>query len=170
TNDIKLNEVMVQLNVIKGIEKYINSSENAENLPSVLGITDPGLSNLIQQLSKLQLEKEELLATTPAGNPVFNPINRQISSTRTAIKENIENIKTALLNTKAELETFNKRFETSIRNIPGQERQLIGIKRQQAIKENLYIYLLQKREELSLSYAATLTDARVVDEAYASPV
>lgn len=50
--------------------------------------------------------------------------------------------------------------------MPGQERQYITIKRQQAIKENLYVYLLQKREEVSLSYASTLTDARVVEQAY----
>lgn len=138
-NDHLLNEVNVQLNVIEGIENYVNSSENAETLPSVLGISDPGLSRLIDQLSQLQLQKAELLATTPEDNPIFNPLNRQINSTRTAIKENLGNIKSSLLSTKLELESFNSKFETSIRNIPGQERELIGIKRQQTIKENLYI-------------------------------
>lgn len=168
-NDIRLNEVNVQLNVIEGIEKYLNASENAENLPSVVGISDPGLNNLIQQLSQLQNKKAELLATTPENNPVFNPLNRQINATRSAIKNNISNTKLALLNTKQELESFNSKFQSSIQNIPGQERQLVSIKRQQTIKEDLYVYLLQKREELSLSYAATLTDARVIDSAYVVP-
>ena len=170
TNDRDLNQVNVNLNVVEGIEKYVTSPQNSDNLPSVLGINDPGLNSLIERLSTLQMQKDKLLATTPEGNPVFDPINRQISSTKTAIKENIRNIKSSLINTKRELQSFNNKFESSIRNIPGQERQLIGIKRQQGIKENLYVYLLEKREELSLSYASTLADARVVDNAYSGPV
>ncbi len=165
-NDTRLNEVNVQLNVIDGIETFLNTSEKAENLPSVVGISDPGLNQLIQQLSQLQNKKAELLATTPENNPVFNPLNRQINATREAIKNNIVNTKLALVNIKQELESFNLKYESSIRSIPSQERQLIGIKRQQTIKEDLYIYLLQKKEELSLSYAATLTDARIIDSAY----
>lgn len=168
-NDIRLNEVNVQLNVIKGIEEYLDASENVQNLPSVIGISDPGLNHLIQQLSQLQSRKAELLATTPENNPVFNPLNRQIDATRSAIRNNISNTKLALLNTRQELESFNSKIESSIRDIPVQERQLVSIKRQQTIKEDLYVYLLKKREELSLSYAATLTDAKVIDSAYAVP-
>lgn len=169
TNDIRLNEVNVQLNVIEGIEKYLDVSDNHENLPSVIGISDPGLNNLVYQLSQLQNKKAELLATTPENNPVFNPLIRQIDATRLAIKNNISNTKLALFNIKQELESFNTKYETSIRNIPVQERQLVSIKRQQNIKEELYLYLLQKREELLFSYAATLTDARIIDTAYSSP-
>lgn len=165
SNDNRLNEVNVQLNVINGIERYVNSTRT-ETPPSVLGISDAGLSSLIEKLSQLQLQRDRLLATTPEGNPAFGPIDRQIASTRASIRENIRNIKSSLLNAKKELQSFNSKFESSIRNIPTQERQLIGIKRQQSIKENLYVYLLQKREELSLSYAATLADARIVDNAY----
>ena len=170
TNDRDLNQVNVNLNVVEGIEKYVTSPQNSDNLPSVLGINDPGLNSLIERLSTLQMQKDKLLATTPEGNPVFDPINRQIGSTKTAMKENIRNIKSSLINTKRELQSFNNKFESSIRDIPGQERQLVGIKRQQGIKENLYVYLLEKREELSLSYASTLADARVVDNAYSGPV
>jgi len=165
TNDNKLNEVNVQLNIINGIERYVDSPSNTENAPATIGISDPALNSLIEKLSQLQLKRVALLATTPESNPAFEPIDRQIRITKAAIKETVQGIKSALQNSKRELLSFNNRFESSIKDIPGQERQFVGMKRQQSIKENLYIYLLQKREELSLRYASTLVDARIVDKA-----
>ena len=168
-NDARLNEVNVQLSVIDGIERYVNSSQNSGKAPATLGITDPALSSLIEKLSTLQLQRERLLATTPETNPDFEPINRQIATTRAAIKENVRNIKSSLLNTQGKLQSFNSSFESSIRNIPTEERQYVSKKRQQESKESLYTYLLQKREEMAVTYASTLTDDRVVDQAYAGP-
>lgn len=165
-NDSKLNDVIVQLSVIEGIEHYVNSNSNSEKLPAIAGFANLTLSNQIEKLSVLQLQKDRLLATTPETNPDFEPINSQISTIKAAIKENIKNTKISLLNTKHKLQSFNVGFESSIKNIPIQERQYINIKRQQSIKENLYSYLLQKREEISVNYASTLADDRVVDQAY----
>ncbi|MCC8408170.1 polysaccharide biosynthesis tyrosine autokinase [Mucilaginibacter sp. UR6-1] len=166
SNDTRLSEVNVQLNVINGIERYVNSTNNEGSVPATLGISDPGLISFVDQLSKLQLQRDRLLATTPEQNPIFEPINRQINATKAAIKENIKGIKSSLVSVQRELQQNNSGFEASIKNIPGQERQYISIKRQQSIKENLYIYLLQKKEEVSLSYASTLTGIHTVEEPY----
>ena len=165
-NDSRLNEVNVQLNVIEGVEKYVNAPDKSDHAPATIGITDPGLINLVAQMNKLQVDKERLLAITPENNPIFVPINRQIKSTQNAIKENVNSIKTSLTATKRQLNSFNSGLEAGIKNMPGEERQYVSIKRQQGIKESLYVYLLQKREEVALSYASTLTDARTVEEAY----
>src|SRR5215217_2021392 len=167
-NDARLNEINIQLSVVEGIERYINIPQNSGKIPATLGIMDAALNSLIEKLSQLQLQKERLLATTPETNPDFEPINRQIITTKAAIKENIKSIRASLHNTKIKLQTFNSGFESSIKNIPTQERQYISIKRQQAIKESLYTYLLQKREEVSVSYASTLTDNDIVDQAFAA--
>ncbi|SEP40061.1 tyrosine-protein kinase [Mucilaginibacter sp. OK283] len=166
SNDSRLNDVNVQLNVIEGIERYANSGNNSGNVPATLGISDPGLISLVDQLSKLQLQRDRLLATTPEQNPIFEPLNRQIKATKAAVKETVSGIKASLLSVQHELQNNNSGFEASIKNIPGQERQYISIKRQQSIKENLYIYLLQKKEEVSLSYASTLTGIRTVEDPY----
>jgi tyrosine-protein kinase Etk/Wzc len=166
SNDSRLNDVNIQLNVIEGIERYANSSNSSGNVPATLGISDPGLISLVDQLSKLQLQRDKLLATTPEQNPMFDPLNRQIKSTKADIKETIAGIKSSLLSVQRELQHNNSGFESSIKDIPGQERQYISIKRQQSIKENLYIYLLQKKEEVSLSYASTITGIRTVEEPY----
>jgi tyrosine-protein kinase Etk/Wzc len=165
-NDSHLNEVNVQLSVIEGIENYINSAQNQDKTPTTLGIDDPALRSMIEKLAQLQLQRERLLATTPETNPDFEPINRQISTTKAAIRENVGSISASLQNTKRKLMSFNQNFESSIKNIPTQERQYISIKRQQAIKETLYTYLLQKREEISVSYASKLAEDRIVDHAY----
>ncbi|MGV3705077.1 MAG: GumC family protein [Arcticibacter sp.] len=165
-NDNELNKVNVQLNVIDGIERYINSAGSNGNAPATLGIEDPGLNNLVSQLAVLNLERNKLMATTPEDNPLFAPLNSQILSTKNSIKGNIKAIKSSLLATRRQLQGFNSKAESSIKNIPGQERQYLSIKRQQAIKENLYVYLLQKREEIGLQYASTLSDINTIESAY----
>jgi len=162
SNDGKLNEVNVQLQVIEGIESAINKN----SLPATIGIEDQGLVNLIDQLSRLQLERNKLLATTPETNYLFAPIKEQIQTTTAAIRENVKNIKLSLLAMKSSLQNVNTKVESSIKSLPGQERGYISIKRQQGIKENLYTYLLQKREEVALSYATTLASANIIEMAY----
>lgn len=166
SNDVKLSEVNVQLDVINELERYVRSSDGVKNIPATIGITDPGLTNLVDELTKMQLEKEKLLSITPETNPIFIPINRQINTAKQAIRETLSGIKSSLLASRRQLQHTNSRFESSIRNIPGQERKYVNIKRQQGIKESLYVYLLQKKEEIALSYASTITDARVVESAY----
>lgn len=166
-NDAHLNEVDVKLNVIRGIERYVNSPDNANtSAPSTIGIEDPALTSWVSKLIDLQLQYQQLMGTLPEKNPAFDPIRQQIASTKEAIKQNISNIKGSLLSTRRQLESFNSGFQGSIRSLPRDERQLVSIKRQQSIKENLYLYLLQKREEAALSHASTLALSQTVDSAY----
>jgi tyrosine-protein kinase Etk/Wzc len=167
-NDAKLNEVNLQISVIQDVERYINSESPNEKLPSTLGINDPVLLGQITQLGELQLQRDQLLATTTAQNPLVVPLAKQIETTRAGIKTTISNIYKSLRVAKADLEGNNSQFQGSIKKVPGQERQLISIKRQQSIKESLYLYLLQKKEEAALSYASAVADSRTVDPAYYS--
>jgi tyrosine-protein kinase Etk/Wzc len=165
-NDSKLNEVNVQLQVIDEIQRYIDSPVSPGSAPVTAGISDPGLTALVNQLIQLELQKDKLLANTPEYNPVFAPLNRQIKSTKNAIYANITGIKRSLITTRNQLQKYNSGFESSIKKLPGQEREYINIKRQQSIKEELYIYLLQKREEAGLSNSSQLLESRIVDEAH----
>ncbi len=78
-------------------------------------------------------------------------------------------MKSSLYAQKRKLEGYNNTVNSSIRNVPVDDRALIGLERNQTVKENLYTYLLQKKEEIGLSYASTLDDARTVDSAYVVP-
>jgi tyrosine-protein kinase Etk/Wzc len=169
-NDAKLNELNVQLSIVNEIEKYINNPDNKGRAPAAIGIADPTLVSLIEKLSSLELKKQEMLGTMPETNPDFEQINRQIQTTRTSIKETVHNIKSSLISAQNKVQAVNTHVESSITNIPGQERQYLSIKRQQSIKENLYVYLLQKREEVSLNYAKTVKNYRVLDNAFSGPL
>lgn len=166
TNDNKLNQVNVDLNVIDGIEQYVNTSQNIQSASASLGLNYPSLNNLIERLSQLQATREKMLAIMPENNPAFEPVNRQIASAKADIKENIKTIKSSLIAAKNKLQTFNSHFESTIKDIPVQERQIVDKTRQKSIKESLYTYLSQKREEIAMSYYATVNNAHVVDDAY----
>jgi len=165
-NSNRLNDVNIQLNIIEGIDRAINSSQDIDKAIATQGINDPTLTDLVNKLSDLQLQRDRLLATSPETNPEFDPINRQISTVKASIRENVKNIKSNLLSTQQKLESYNNKFQSSIRAIPTQERQYGSIKRQQSVKEDLYTYLLQKREELSVKYASELANDQLVDKAY----
>ncbi len=165
----KVNDINIKLSVVDGIERYVNSDQGADNPPATIGMEDQGLNGLIKQLTDLQLQRIKLLATLPENNPLFLPINQQINSVRIALRENLKGIRASLLSTKQQLQSIGSGFKSSIRSIPVQERELVDIKRMQGIKENLYVYLLQKKEELSLDYASTISDAVIIDHGHNFP-
>ncbi|WP_214072356.1 tyrosine-protein kinase family protein [Mucilaginibacter sp. dw_454] len=171
SNDGRLNDIKVQLNVINKIEDYFNSpNPGNREIPSTLGIADAGLLTLVQRFAELQQDRSRMAATTPDKNPALEPLDKQIATTKSAVKDNIQNIKSSLLAMQQQLQNFGSGYKSSIEQIPGQERELTNLERQQKIKDDLYTYLLQKREEIGLSYASTLANARLVDKAHVLPL
>jgi tyrosine-protein kinase Etk/Wzc len=165
-----LNQVNIQLNVVNEVENYVNSSGQLSRNPSSLGIQDPGLVYLVQKYADLQQEKARLLKTTPEKNPAFEPLNAQMEATRALIRENVRNIKSSLQIQKQSLQALDTRYTAIIQNLPGEERALDDLNRQRTVKENLYNFLLQKQEELSLTSSTTFSSATIVDRAYSTPL
>ncbi|MGV8878199.1 MAG: GumC family protein [Sphingobacteriaceae bacterium] len=165
----QLSESELQINILNSIEKYLsNPASQNELVPSTLGISDPTLSNLIERLSNLQLERQQQLRTAQPGNPIIISLDEQILSLKANIRENLKNIKNTLVISRNNLKSSSSKFESKIQAVPSIERDLLQIKRQQGIKESLYLYLLQKREESALSLASTVSNARIIDQAVAS--
>ncbi|NEM97600.1 GumC family protein [Pontibacter burrus] len=164
----QLSEWAIQIDVLESIEKYLLKQDSQHELvPSTLTIQDATLLGLIGKFNELQLERKRLLRVSQPGNPLVQNINEQLANLRGNILENLRNIKNGLIITRNNLQASSAQFESRIKEVPSIEKDLIEIKRQQSIKEGLYLYLLQKREESALSLAATVANSRIIDPAIA---
>lgn len=168
-NDAQLNQVKLQLGAVQDVEKYLSSQSHSQGVaPATLGLADPVMLGMVTRLSELELKREQAIKTTSDLNPIVQTLDNQIRETRSNINENVETMKRQLNSSRQQLQANNSRIEGMIRTIPSKERSLLNISREQGIKNGLYTYLLQKREETAVSFASTISDSRTIDMARAA--
>jgi capsular exopolysaccharide synthesis family protein len=170
-NDQKLGDVNTQIAVLDQVENFVRSNSNSKGgiVPSTLGVTDPMLSQLTEQLYNAELEYDKLKKTVGENNPNLVAIEDKINKIKPSILNNIRSQRQSLNATKQNIIATNSSYNALLQSVPNKERQLLDISREQQIKSNLYAFLLQKREESEIAAASAVSNSRVVDYAQSNP-
>ncbi len=170
-NISELNEALrvqeVQLEVVQLLEEYINQPKNKLSLvPSTLGLTDPTLLEFASAYNKLVNERlAELQTGATTNSPIIRNIETNIEEARLKMLQSLVNIKQVYQSNIKNLNNRAKALKNEISSIPLRERMSREKARQQEIKQNLYLYLLQKREESEIAQASTIASSRIIDTA-----
>lgn len=168
-NDRMMTDLNIQTAMLDEVEKYVLAKDNQIGVvPSVSSVKDPMLSQLLQSLFESQMQYEKLKKTIPGGNPTMFTLKTQIENLRPAVLESIRNQRASLNASRDKLGAGTGMYTSILKGIPKKERDLLDISRQQAIKNDAYSFLLQKREEAAISYAAVVADSRTINHATAS--
>ncbi|MEL7427026.1 MAG: Wzz/FepE/Etk N-terminal domain-containing protein, partial [Bacteroidota bacterium] len=149
------------LQSLEGI--VVNMQDSIRLLPANLVAENPSVAQLVGTFNNLVLEWERLITTASAENPTRRALEQELRDIRVSLLESIQNSQSDLDIPLARLRRQVENLESSVSSVPGIEKELLERKRLQGIKENLYLTLLQKREETALSIAVATAGNRIVE-------
>ena len=160
----ELAEVETQLSLVDYIDEFLRDETKRNNLiPSNIGITDASLGEGLSEYNSVLLQRMRIQRTATESNPVIEQMNAQLTSMRQNILASITSVRESLRIRQRALQAQDSKFNRQIKSAPEQEREYVRVVRDQKIKESLYLFLYEKREENALMLAATTLPAKILD-------
>lgn len=152
-----------QLSMARYIRNYLTgSSSRNQLLPVNSGIESSNIESQITEYNTLQLQRNNLVSNSSEQNPLVMDLDQSLTALRSAIVTSIDNLMVTLNTRLRSLRQSEERTTARLAENPSQGKYLLSVERQQKVKEALYLFLLQKREENELSQAFTAYNTRVI--------
>ena len=167
----KLTEIETQLNLVQFVLDFVEDDKHSNQLiPANLGITDPALIMLITEYNELMLRKMRVERSASGDNPVLNQMHSQLSLMRENVIATMISVRETLMIAKNDLEKLFYIADVWRDDAPAQIKQYREVVRMKLMKEKLYLFLYQKREENALSLVAAIPPAKIIAVPQMNPI
>ncbi|MFA7493145.1 MAG: polysaccharide biosynthesis tyrosine autokinase [Proteiniphilum sp.] len=164
----ELLELNNRLSIAENIRRNLSVESDDRLLPATSGVDNSNLERQISEYNALVLRRNSLLANSSERNPLVIDMTQSLADMKQAVIRSVDNLIASLHTQIANVKRQESRVTGQIASNPNQARYLLSVERQQKVKEALYLYLLQKREENELSQAFTAYNTRVITPPYGS--
>ena len=167
----QLTEIETQLNLVQFVSEFVADEKNKDQLiPANLGITDPALIVLITEYNELLLNKMRVERSASGENPVLEQMNSQLSLMRANVMATMVSVHETLMIAKKDLDALFNIADAWRDDAPVQLKQYREVVRMKLLKEKLYLFLYQKREENTLTLIAAVPPAKLIAQPLMNPV
>ena len=162
----ELLKLQMELEVVTGIHALLDQTkENEYNLlPENLGVSDEGLNSGIAHYNELLLQRNKLLLSASEDNPIVRGLDVQLRELKESVTAAVMQVERGLEIKLQNIERENRQVEERLTSVPTQEKQYRAIARQQELMENLFLFLMQKREETEIAKLMYIPTAKIIED------
>lgn len=164
----EIEKIENQINVIEFIQEHLSKGDQSTTIPMNLGLESEALAQMVYEYNEAVMMRIKLERTSLPTNPSLQMSKQQIDALRASILESVASMKQSLQITRSGLKKKDELYFSKIENIPTYEREFTEIVRQQKLKNALYMFLMEKREENAMTLASAVPSAKILDQPNAS--